>query len=162
MLLADLRGDEVDTVIDRIEAVIDAYPYQHEYKTWPGPNSNTFTAFVARRVPELRLDLPPTAIGKDYLGNGDLFGKAPSGTGYQFSAFGVFGIMAALEEGVELNLGGLVAGIDFASLAIKLHRALELGRQENAPKYGSVGIHRPSAFPAATPPPWNMAPLPIA
>ena len=119
-LLADLRGDEVDAVIDRMEAVIDAYPYQGEYKTWPGPNSNTFTAFVARRVPELRLDLPPTAIGKDYLGNGDMFGKAPSGTGYQFSAFGVFGIMAALEEGLELNLGGLVAGVDFSSLAIKL------------------------------------------
>lgn len=120
LLLADIRGDDVDAVIDKLEAAIDAYPYQREYKTWPGPNSNTFTAFVARRVPELRLDLPPTAIGKDFLGNGDMFGKAPSGTGYQFSAFGVFGILAALEEGIEVNLGGLVAGIDFQSLAIKL------------------------------------------
>ena len=120
ILLADLRGDDIDAVIDRMEAVIDDYPYQREYRTWPGPNSNTFTAFVARRVPELRLDLPPTAIGKDYLGNGDLFGKAPSGTGYQFSVSGVFGILAALEEGIEVNLGGLVAGIDFTSLAIKL------------------------------------------
>ena len=119
-LLADVRGDDVDAVIDKLEAAIDAYPYQRAYKTWPGPNSNTFTAFVARRIPELRLDLPPTAIGKDYLGNGDMFGKAPSGTGYQFSAFGVFGILAALEEGIEVNLGGLVAGIDFTSLAIKL------------------------------------------
>ena len=120
VLLADVRGDDVDAVIDKLEAAIDAYPYKREYKTWPGPNSNTFTAFVARRVPELRLDLPPTAIGKDYLGNGGMFGKAPSGTGYQFSAFGVFGILAALEEGIEVNLGGLVAGIDFTSLAIKL------------------------------------------
>lgn len=120
VLLADVRGDDVDAVIDKLEAAIDAYPYKHEYKTWPGPNSNTFTAFVARRVPELRLDLPPTAIGKDYLGNGGMFGEAPSGTGYQFSAFGVFGILAALEEGIEVNLGGLVAGIDFTSLAIKL------------------------------------------
>ncbi|MDE0056138.1 MAG: DUF3750 domain-containing protein [Gammaproteobacteria bacterium] len=120
VLLADVRGDDVDAVIDKLEAAIDAYPYKREYKTWPGPNSNTFTAFVARRVPELRLDLPPTAIGKDYLGNGGMFGKAPSGTGYQFSAFGLFGILAALEEGIEVNLGGLVAGIDFTSLAIKL------------------------------------------
>ena len=120
MLLADLRGDGIDAVIDRMEAVIDGYPYQRKYRTWPGPNSNTFTAYVARHVPELRLDLPPTAIGKDYLGTGTVFGKAPSGTGYQFSAFGVFGILAALEEGIEVNLGGLVAGIDFTSLAIKL------------------------------------------
>ena len=120
ILLADLRGDDVDAVINKMEAVIDDYPYQHEYQTWPGPNSNTFTAFVARRVPELRLDLPPTAIGKDYLGNGNVFGKAPSGTGYQFSVFGAFGILVAFEEGIEVNLGGLVAGIDFTSLAIKL------------------------------------------
>ena len=119
-LLADIRGDGVDAVIDKMEAAIEAYPYKQHYVRWPGPNSNTFTAFVARRVPELRLDLPPTAIGKDYLGNGELFGKAPSGTGYQFSAWGVFGILAALEEGIEVNLGSMVAGIDFTSLAIKL------------------------------------------
>jgi hypothetical protein len=22
------------------------YPYPHEYRAWPGPNSNTFTAYV--------------------------------------------------------------------------------------------------------------------
>ena len=44
------------------------YPYADSYRVWPGPNSNTFTAFVLREVPELRVDLPPTAIGKDYLG----------------------------------------------------------------------------------------------
>lgn len=120
LLLAELRGDDVDNVIDRMEAAIEDYPYQRQYRTWPGPNSNTFTAFVARHVPELRLDLPPTAIGKDYLGNTTVFGKAPSGTGYQISVFGVFGILAAMEEGIEVNLGGLVAGIDFTSLAIKL------------------------------------------
>ena len=148
-LLADLRGDDVEAVIDRMEAVIEAYPYQHEYKTWPGPNSNTFTAFVARRVPELRLDLPPTAIGKDYLGNGDLFGKAPSGTGYQFSAFGVFGILAALEEGIEVNLGGMVAGIDFTSRAIKLpglgtwpsNRRSETRIERDNPGAGTVQQH---------------------
>ena len=119
-LLADIRGAGVDAIIDKIEAAINEYPYEHRYVRWPGPNSNTFTAFVARRVPELRLDLPPTAIGKDYLGNGELFGRAPSGTGYQFSAFGVIGILAALEEGIEVNLGCMVVGIDFTPPAIKL------------------------------------------
>ena len=141
LLLADLRGDDVDAVIDRMEAVIDAYPYQREYRTWPGPNSNTFTAFVARRVPELRLDLPPTAIGKDFLGNGAAFGRAPSGTGYQLSAFGLLGIMVALEEGIELNICGLVAGIDFTSLAIKLPGLGTWPLQGNASAAGTAHRH---------------------
>lgn len=66
-LLTDLRGDEVEHVIDKIEQAVKRYPYARQYRMWPGPNSNTFVAFVARAVPELRLALPPTSIGKDYL-----------------------------------------------------------------------------------------------
>ena len=47
----------------RIETAITEYPYPNRYHVWPGPNSNTFVAFVLRKVPELRVDLPPTAIG---------------------------------------------------------------------------------------------------
>ena len=67
-LLGDIRGPGVDAIIERIEAAVKDYPYPGPYHVWPGPNSNTFVAFVLRRVPELRVDLPPTAIGKDYLG----------------------------------------------------------------------------------------------
>ena len=35
-------------------------------KAFPGPNSNTFTAWIAKKVPELELDLPFTAIGSGY------------------------------------------------------------------------------------------------
>ena len=45
-----------------------ATPTPTAYVTWPGPNSNTFVAWLGREVPELRLTLPPTAIGKDFLG----------------------------------------------------------------------------------------------
>lgn len=65
-LLVDRRGPDVDALIDRVEAAIARYPYQREYRTWPGPNSNTFTASAGRAAPALRLDLPPTALGKDY------------------------------------------------------------------------------------------------
>jgi hypothetical protein len=119
-ILADLRGDGVDEVIERIESAALAYPYADNYKLWPGPNSNTFTAFVARQVPELRLDLPPTAIGKDYLANGSVIAPAPSGTGYQVSLFGALGVMVAAEEGFEVNLLGLTFGVDFARPAFKL------------------------------------------
>ena len=86
---------------------------------YPGPNSNTYTAWVGRHIPELKLDLPPTAIGKDYLGYG-VIAKAPSGTGIQISFFGLLGILAGVEEGLEINVAGLTFGVDPLGLALKL------------------------------------------
>ena len=125
-LLAELRGEKVDTVIKRIDKAARRYPYQHAYSVYPGPNSNTFTAWVARHVPELRLDLPPTAIGKDYLGDA-MVSETPSGTGYQFNIKGLFGVLAAVEEGLEVNVAGLTFGIDPLNLAIKLPGIGRLG-----------------------------------
>lgn len=118
-LLAERRGAGVQEMIDRIETAVKDYPYPRTYVTWPGPNSNTFVAHIARQVPELRLDLPPTAIGKDYLPDGP-FAMAPSGTGYQVSLFGLAGLLIGGEEGVEVNLLGLTVGIDPFDLAVKL------------------------------------------
>lgn len=119
-LLLERRGAAVEHLIDRIEAAVQAYPYAAAYRAWPGPNSNTFTAFVARQVPELQLDLPPTAIGKDYLGEDRVLGPAPSGTGWQLSLGGLLGVLLAWEEGIELNLLGLSAGIDPNDLGLRL------------------------------------------
>lgn len=120
ILLVDMRGPGVDEVIDKVEAAVKDYPYAREYKTWPGPNSNTFTAFVGRRVPELRLNLPPTAIGKDYLADGALFDRAPSGTGIQVSLYGFLGMTAAAREGIEVNLLGAAAGVGFYPPSVRL------------------------------------------
>jgi hypothetical protein len=125
-LLADRRGASVGPLIERLEAAVAGYPYADTYHVWPGPNSNTFTAFILRELPELRADLPPTAIGKDYLGP-RLIARTPSGTGLQFNLFGLLGLMAAVEEGIEVNLLGLTFGIDPAQLAIKLPLAGQLG-----------------------------------
>jgi hypothetical protein len=118
-LLADLRGEGVDEVIDRIEGAVQRYPYADRYTVWPGPNSNTFTAWVLRHAPEVRIDLPPTAIGKDYLGIVPV-NKTPSGTGAQLSLFGMAGVMAGIEEGLEVNVLGLTFGIDPKSVSLKL------------------------------------------
>ncbi|MCF3630920.1 DUF3750 domain-containing protein [Alphaproteobacteria bacterium LMO-S08] len=126
-ILADKRGAGVDDMIARIDAAARAYPHARTYTVWPGPNSNTFTAHVARAVPELALDLPPTAIGKDYLPGGGFAAKTPSGTGYQLSLFGLLGVMAGVEEGVEINILGLTFGIDPKDLAVKLPLAGRLG-----------------------------------
>ena len=125
-VIADVRGDGVDEMIQRIDAAARAYPYMDEYRVWPGPNSNTFTAHVARAVPELRLDLPPTAIGKDYIPGG-IVAKTPSGTGVQVSLAGLLGLMVGKEEGVEINLLGLTFGIDPLDLTVKLPMAGRIG-----------------------------------
>ncbi|MEQ8666394.1 MAG: DUF3750 domain-containing protein [Rhodospirillales bacterium] len=118
-LLLDLRGPQYEIVIDKIEDAIARYPFADRYTVWPGPNSNTFTAFVAREVAELDVDLPPTAIGKDYLPTG-IVAEAPSGSGYQVSLAGLLGVMVAAEEGLEINILGLTFGIDPLDLAVKL------------------------------------------
>lgn len=118
--LVDLRGDGVDAIIDRIETAVAAYPWPDRYRAWPGPNSNTFTAFVARRVPELRLDLPANALGKDWLEDGVFVDRTPSGTGWQLSFAGVLGLQLAVEEGIEFNLLGLSIGVDPQDLALRL------------------------------------------
>src|SRR5918995_1341440 len=126
-LLADVRGPGVDPLIERIEHAVAAYPYDNTYRIWPGPNSNTFTAFVLRQLPELRVDLPAHAVGKDYRG-ARVFARPPSGTGAQASVFGVLGLLAAAEEGLEVNVLGLTFGLDPSDLALKL------------PLVGSIGF----------------------
>ena len=60
-------GTGVDELIDAVNTAADAYPWKKTYKALPGPNSNTFTAWIAKQVPKLDLDLPFSAIGSGYL-----------------------------------------------------------------------------------------------
>jgi hypothetical protein len=129
-MLLDRRGEGVEAMIDRIEAAVASYPYADTYRTWPGPNSNTFIAHIGRSVPELRLDLPPTAIGKDYLPLSSALSGTPSGTGVQASLYGLLGVLVSAEEGVEVNVLGLSLGIDLAPPALRL------------PGLGRVGFDR--------------------
>lgn len=118
-ILLEKRGDEADALIGKIDEAARNYPYAKDYTIWPGPNSNTFTAWVSRSVPELQLDLPPTAIGKDYLGY-RLVSQAPSGSGLQISLFGLMGMLVSAVEGIEFNVLGLSFGVDWDPPALKL------------------------------------------
>ncbi len=118
-IILDIRGKPAEAVLEKMRAAIAAYPHSN-YRMWPGPNSNTFTAYVARAVPELGLALPPTAIGKDFLLNYGFFAPAPSGTGHQISFFGLLGALYGQKEGFELNFMGLVIGFDPLRPAILL------------------------------------------
>jgi hypothetical protein len=116
-VLFDLRGEKAEMLIKQIEQIAKTYPYANKYITWPGPNSNTFIAYIARHIPQLKLALPSNALGKDYLDN-QFFSRAPSGTGFQISLYGYFGIMFALKEGIEINILGLVYGISPTTLKL--------------------------------------------
>jgi hypothetical protein len=116
-LYAEKRGAGVEELIKRIDKAAHEYPYAKTYTVWPGPNSNTFTAWIARAVPELEVDLPATAIGKDYLGT-DMVSTAPSGKGFQFSLRGLLGVTASGVDGLEINLLSLNFGV--SSSGIKL------------------------------------------
>jgi hypothetical protein len=66
-LLKEHMGAGVDKMIDAVGMAAHDYPWKTTYKTIPGPNSNTFTAWIAKQVPELDLDLPFSAIGSGYV-----------------------------------------------------------------------------------------------
>lgn len=125
-LISEKRGPGAESLVARIDSAARAYPWAGEYTIWPGPNSNTFTAWVARAVPELEVDLPPTAIGKDYSG-AKLVTSAPSGRGVQVSLFGLAGLTASPVEGLEVNLLGLAFGLNPFDPAIKLPLLGRLG-----------------------------------
>jgi len=67
-LLLDYRAEKAEKLIKEVDAAARRYPWANEYKLFPGPNSNTFPAWIAREVPELELNLPLSAIGKGYSG----------------------------------------------------------------------------------------------
>lgn len=59
-------GDEAQ----RLLAVLSSspeYPARNRYRYWPGPNSNTYAAWVLSQA-GIAYTLDPRAVGKDYLG----------------------------------------------------------------------------------------------
>ncbi|SFB90373.1 Protein of unknown function [Marinospirillum celere] len=137
-LLAELRGDQAAAAIPHILDAVQTYPYPDRYEAWPGPNSNTFVAWLIRETPQLRVVLPNTAIGKDYPATAG-FNRSPRATGFQASLFGYLGVTAGIHEGLEVNLLGLNLGIDPWHLGVKL------------PGIGQLSMRDPWAIPEPSP-----------
>ena len=139
-VLVDVRGAEAAVLIPKVKSAIADYSYHNsgDYRIWPGPNSNTFTATVLRAVPELATTLPSNAVGKDFRAR-PYFGPSDSGTGVEASLWGLLGLKVGWVEGIELNFLGLVAGLDLRHPAVKL------------PGFGRIGIDDGTAIAVAAP-----------
>jgi hypothetical protein len=80
--------------------------------------------------------MPPNAVGRDFRPSA-YAGWTDTGTGVEASLWGLIGIKLAWVEGVEVNLLGLVAGLDLRHPALKL------------PGFGRIGFDS-LALPTAT------------
>lgn len=69
MLLYELKGEAARRLIDPVRTATRSYPFDAEYTMWPGPNSNSFTAWVELEVPQLDLRIPAKALGARWMRN---------------------------------------------------------------------------------------------
>ncbi|MBL8753049.1 MAG: DUF3750 domain-containing protein [Planctomycetes bacterium] len=114
---ATWRGDAARTLGERILAVCDTYPDARGYRAWPGPNSNTFMAWLARET-GMGVDLPPNAVGRDYT-QWLAVGASTTGLGLRVDT-PILGAGAGLVEGVELHALGLTAGVGLWPPSLKV------------------------------------------
>ncbi len=131
-IVSDLRGAAAEKLIPRIRRAVGNYPHRArgDYGVWPGPNSNTFVAWVSRQVPEFSANLPATALGKDYAKAWVSLMPMPSNTGWQVSLKGVLGVGLARAEGFELHVLGMTLGVDLDDLSLKLPSLGQVGARD--------------------------------
>lgn len=77
------------------------------YRSYPGPNSNTFIESMMREVDGIYAVLDHNAIGKE---SGFYAGKTSGGSGLKLQT-PLAGISLGLREGIEISAVGLSAGV---------------------------------------------------
>ena len=136
-IVVEKHGDEAEALIPKVRAAIASYPFAMPggYHIFPGPNSNSFTAYVMRKVPGIDATLPSVAVGRDYPTDWTFASIDPDGEEIRLSLWGYAGVVIGLKSGLEVNVLGLVAGIDPRRLAIKI------------PAFGTYGLLPNAAVP---------------
>lgn len=92
------------------------YPNRNVYRAWPGPNSNTYVAWVLREA-GIAADLDPKAIGKDWRGWIGA-GTTTTGSGVQVST-PVVGFKLGALDGLEVSVLCLTFGFKPSPPALK-------------------------------------------
>ncbi len=108
-------GAGVDRLVVELVAAARAWD-DGGYRTWPGPNSNTFVDAMLREVDGLSGQQHHNAIGKDY---GWRVGESATGFGVELET-PIAGLQLGLVEGVEVHLFGLTFGVGLQPLALRL------------------------------------------
>ncbi len=125
-----VHGAEAERLIPEFDRASADYPHARQggYRIWPGPNSNSFVAWVLETVPDFGGRLPPNAVGRDFTPYMLLAGLTPDRKDIRINVFGVAGLTVGAASGIELHIGGLVAGIELRNPALKI------------PGYGRLGL----------------------
>lgn len=133
-LVVARTGHDAQALIPDIVAAVEAYPHaaRGDYRIWPGPNSNSFVGHVLTEVPDIKAQLPPEALGRDYPTDGRWLTRTPSGTGLRLSLAGYLGLTLGWVEGFEVNVLGAVTGFDMRRPALKLPGFGRLGMPVDA------------------------------
>ena len=87
-ILLDRRGAGVDEMIAQVRAAVASYPYPNTYRPWPGPNSNTFLAHIARQVPDLGTNCLPMRWARISCRGAACSPPHPAGPGFNYRFMG--------------------------------------------------------------------------
>ena len=121
-IVKTIRGKQAQSLIPKIESAIANYPHAQRgnYILWPGPNSNSFVAYVLNEVPEIGITPPANAVGRDFLSGGRFLNIDPDWMNIQVTYKGYLGFAMGKRSGFELHFIGLTTGFDILNPAIKL------------------------------------------
>ncbi|RFC66326.1 DUF3750 domain-containing protein [Fulvimarina endophytica] len=121
-IVGEAHGELAADLIPRLRQAITDYRFSNrgDYRIFPGPNSNTFVATVLRDLPGFAVTLPAPAVGRDYPVDGELASLDRARGEFRASLFGYAGIVLGRASGLEINVLGLVAGINPFDLSVTI------------------------------------------
>lgn len=117
-LLAVYLLEDAANMIPHIKESALRHSEGFEYRAYPGPNSNTYAARIIADVPNLDVELPHNAIGKDYTTTISA-GLTPSRDGLHLDTLPL-GLSLGYQQGLELHLIGLTAGLSLWPPQLKI------------------------------------------
>ena len=128
-VVADIKGPKAQALIPRVDAAIKDYQYRNYWRLphLAGPQQQHLRRQRAARDPRGRRH-HAAERGRPRLPAVALPGLTDSRTGVEANLWGVLGVKLGWVEGVEINVLGLVAGVDVRNPALKV------------PGYGRVGF----------------------